>query len=146
MDLYPTPYADDVPTFNGQPIFGDLSSFAVAPLPFNTAAAIDTFLGFTPGTTFYGADASGHLWGITGALVADSSGGVAAMRATLLSFAGPAGRLNIPTYLRFPADYQWVPNCYFVAAEFVPSPGGIVPIGGGMYNLGYALVVREIHG
>ena len=62
-------YPDDVPVFDGTQIFGKPSSFTVTQLgpdPPATAAAIDTFLGRTVGTTVYGGG-SGRLWGLNGA-------------------------------------------------------------------------------
>jgi len=38
------------PLFDGQPIFGDLSSFEVTKLVQGRARDVDTFLGLTPGT------------------------------------------------------------------------------------------------
>lgn len=139
----------DIPQFDGQPIFGDLNSFAVVELvpgKAGGAATIDGFLGLTPGTTQYGPDSSGAAWGITGALIGPSSGAVATLEATLLGFAGISSRFGIPTGLPYPGDYVFLSSCYFVAPEFVPSPGGIVPIGGGQWSLGYSLVVRQIVG
>jgi hypothetical protein len=143
-------YNDDVANFDGQQIFGDTPSFNVIPVVpgyAGGAAAVDGFLGLTPGTTQYGPDPSGgSLWGITGALIAPSSDAVAALQATLLSFAGITSTLGIPTGNPYPSDFAYERSCYFVAAEFVPSPGGIVPIGGGFWSLGYSLIVRQVHG
>jgi hypothetical protein len=141
-----TPYNDDIPTFDGQPIFGPLANFTVAKLPFGTALEIDSFLGLTPGTTQYGADGGpgGRLWGITGQFIEATSEAVSADQATLLSFVGITARLGIPTYDVFPSDYQFVPKCYFVATDYAPSGAGIVSAPGGTYSLSYSLVIREI--
>jgi hypothetical protein len=133
------------PLFNGQAIFGADGSFTFTELAQRRALDVDIFLGLTHGTTAYGADPSGgRLFGITGALVAPSADGVTALEATLLSLAGPMCPFGMPTRLPFPGNYYFWGACYFVAAEFLPSPAGIASIGGGMWSLSYSMIIRHV--
>jgi len=135
------------PLFNGQSIFGADGSFTFTELAQRRALDVDIFLGLTHGTTAYGADPSGgRLFGITGALVATSADAVAALEATLLSFAGQVSAFGMPTHLPFPGNYFFWNACYFVATEFIPAPAGAVSIGGGMWSLSYSMIVRHLPG
>lgn len=144
---------DYTPLFGGQPLFGPLASFEYQLLQAGTAGlpvAIDAWLGNAPGTTRYGSS-GGRIWGFTGALIAPTSDGVAALEATLLSFAGPACVLGLPLSVtprdptnKWPGDYQWWQGCYFVAAEFVASSDGVVSYQGNQYSLSYAMIMRQI--
>jgi hypothetical protein len=141
----PIPNNTYPPLFDGQPIFGDLSSFAITPLIQGRAIDVDDFLGLTPGTTKYGADPSGgQLYGITGALISSSVAGVEALQAALLSYAGPCCQLGYPTGLAWPGNWQTWPTCFFEPAEFIPSLSGIQPARGNQYSLSYSLVVRRV--
>ena len=147
MTIVITPqFKDDVPTFDGVAIFGPNAGFTVqllGPWAAGPAAAIDNFLGLTPGTTQYGGN--GKLWGITGQLVDSSADAVAADQAALLAFAGITAPFGRPTNEKYPADFiVETKPCYFVAAEFIPAEAGIVAIGGGQYGLNYSMVIREL--
>jgi hypothetical protein len=138
------------PTLGGVAIFGDLPSFEWSVLagPGQNETApevIDAFLGFTPGTTLYGPGA-GRLIGITGALIAPTSGGVSTLLATLQGAAGPPSglALGVPTGNPWPDNWKVYSNAYIYAPEIVPSSSGIVQITGGNYSLSYAMVVRQI--
>jgi hypothetical protein len=99
-DGYSDTMASETPLYDGQPIFGGTPSFTVQPLQLGTAAAVDAWLGLTPGTTHYGAPPSGgRLWGITGALEGSSVAAVQGMSSTLLSYAGLTVTFGQPTGL-----------------------------------------------
>jgi hypothetical protein len=145
MAITVTPtYPADQPVFNGQPIFGTgaVTVTRLGPDPPATAAAIDRFLGRAVGTTQYGAG-SGRLWGIKGSLVGTSPAAVAALEATLLSYAGQTAKLGLPTGQTYPSDYAFESGCFFEPGDYEPSAAGIVAIGGGQYSLSYAIVFRE---
>lgn len=133
-----------MPVFDGTAIFGDFDSFHVAPLALTTAADIDIFLGRTIGTTEYGADPGGHLYGITGQFKAQTSAAVTAQLEALQALAGIVAYFRRPTYDRFPSTIWPTPNCYFTLADLVPNPAGIQTIALNSYGLTYTMVLRQI--
>ena len=132
------------PLFDGQPIFGDLPSFATQLLIQGRPVDVDNWLGLTPGTTLYGADLSGgQLYGVTGAFIASSVPAVEALQAKIQSYAGLSCLYGYPMALKWPDNWLFWPNCYFELAEYVPSTAGIVAAPGNMYSLSYKLVIRR---
>ncbi|MHB8397360.1 MAG: hypothetical protein ACYDCI_00275 [Candidatus Limnocylindrales bacterium] len=148
-EIIATPrYNDDVPTFDGQAVFGSQAAITaqqLVPGIAGSAAAIDAFLGLTPGTTRYGAEPGGSLWGVTGAFVASSSGAVSAIETAFVALAGITATLGLPTNQTFPSDFEYLAGCYFTGGDFAASSAGIVSTGGGMYSLSYAVVFRQTH-
>jgi hypothetical protein len=132
--------------FDGQQIFGDEASTVVV----NAAtvdpaqgipAAIDAFLGNSPGTTQYGADAGGECWLLSGTFTAPTGSGVAALEATLRGYAGTTAQFAFPTGLPWPNQWRNNWNCRFLANEFVP--GAVTETAGGAWTVAYKLIVRQ---
>ena len=132
------------PRFDGQKIFGVSDHFTFRILR-GDSLSIDLFLGLTGGTTKYGADPSGGLaFGVTGKFLGATTVAVQVLQAQLLSYAGIVATLGVPWPERFPANFRFWPNCYFVASEYVPDVAGIVASPGNQYALSYKLVIRHI--
>jgi hypothetical protein len=135
--------AADAPTFDGQAIFGDLASFAYAQLVQGRPIDVDTWLGLAPGTTTYGADPNGRLFGVRGTFIATTIAGVWALESTLYSFAGLAASFGVPTGLPWPGDYYFWPSCLFTLADYQPAATTPIPANGNMYALAYSIVIRQ---
>ncbi len=131
------------PLFGGTRIWGDPGSFVVGRLN-GSPAAVDFWLGLSPGTTIYGAGTgTGRIWAVAGKLVGPSPAGVLSAFATLVSFAGLNYTFIFPSGETFAySAWQARPNCRFLTTEVVTDPNGIQ--GQGLsYSLLYWAVVRD---
>jgi len=130
------------PLFNGQAVFGDPSKFVVGGLN-GTPAAVDGWLGLTPGTTVYGAG-TGRLWGIAGTFGDVSSAACSADLAALQALEGPIGVFAFPTGEKFSfTAFRHRDSCRIAPGECVGDPAG--PQGSGSaWTLRYWAVVRDL--
>lgn len=131
------------PRFEGQYIFGDFDSFTVAVLR-GDAPSVDTFLGLTPRPTRYGADPGGRLFGVTGKFIGKTTGDVSTLETGLTGFTRAVATFGFPTTDLYPSNFRYWPNCYFVAAEYIRDPAGIVVYRGNKHALSFSMVVRQI--
>jgi len=130
------------PLLAGQAVFGLPAAFSVGQLE-SAPAAIDGWLGLTPGTTVYGAG-SGRLWGIAGSFQESSSAACSADFAALQAACGTSGAFSFPTGEKFAfTAWRTRPSCRIVPGEVVADPNG--PHGSGSYwTLAYWGVVRDL--
>lgn len=127
--------------FDGQDIFGSPAQFSAQELSVSTPAAIDAFLGNSPGTAKYGSQ--GPLVGISGVIASATSAAVTAAIANLTSFAGVDASFVLPPNISLVGGVTGYAAAYFSSTDLVP---GTLTSGGSAWQQPYSLVLRITDG
>lgn len=124
--------------FDGIAIFGDPNQLTVQVLA-GSAASIDSYLSLSPGTTTYGATASGMLIGVSGVLTGTTSAAANAAIANLESFEMVTAAFVLPPGTKLPGGTPGVSGAYFSSGDIVT---GIVSGSGTTFSATFSVVFR----